>query len=122
MGRTTIFTIIIGIVFFTAEYYNFNLHLPNEKWYILSFFFTLSILQHRILSIGFQDDRARFVQLFLFMVVIRLIFCLLFVGVFLYTKVTEPAPFVLTFFVLYLFYTFFEVLGLYRNLRRDSKH
>lgn len=121
MGRTLIFTAIIGIVFFTAEYYNFISLLPSEKWYILAFFFTVSILQHRIMSFGFQENRERFVQFYLVTAVLRLILCILFVAVFLYYKVEQPATFVITFFVLYLFYTFFEVLGLYRNLRRDLK-
>lgn len=121
MGRTIIFTILIGIVFFTAEHYSSTLLLPKEKWYILSFFFILAFLQHRITSLGFQENRERFVQFFLLTVVIRLILCILFVGIFLYLKVAQPAAFVVLFFVLYLFYTFFEVLGLYRNLRRDSK-
>ncbi|MFN8349144.1 MAG: hypothetical protein U0X91_29360 [Spirosomataceae bacterium] len=121
IGRTFMFTAVIGIVFFTAEYYNFFRFLPYEKWYILAFFFTVSLLQHRIMSFGFQENRERFVQFYLVTAVLRLILCVLFVGFFLYYKVNRPAAFVITFFVLYLFYTFFEVLGLYRNLRRDLK-
>lgn len=121
MVRTIIFTGAIGIVFFTAEYYNFLGSLPTEKWYMLAFFFTISVLQHRVMSFGFQDNREQFVQFYLVTVVLRLILCILFVGAFLYYKVSHPMEFVLTFFVLYLFYTFFEVLGLYRNLRRDLK-
>ncbi len=121
MVRTIIFTSVIGIVFFAAEYYNFIHSLPTEKWYILAFFFTISVLQHRVMSFGFQENRDRFVQFYLVTVVLRLILCVLFVGAFLYYKVSDPMGFVVTFFVLYLFYTFFEVLGLYRNLRRDLK-
>jgi hypothetical protein len=121
MLRTLIFTSTIGIVFFTAEYYNFLPSLPAEKWYILAFFFTISVLQHRVMSFGFQENRDQFVQFYLVTVVLRLILCVLFVGAFLYYKVSHPMGFVVTFFVLYLFYTFFEVLGLYRNLRRDLK-
>jgi predicted signal transduction protein with EAL and GGDEF domain len=121
MRRTIVFTIVIGIVFFTAERFTPTHWLPNEKWLMLSFFFALSVLQHRLTAYGFQDNRSRFVSFYLTMTVLRLILCLLFVGLFLYHKVSNPASFILTFFGLYLFYTSFEVLGLYRNLRRDLK-
>lgn len=121
MVRTIIFTTVIGIGFFTAEHCHFLSTLPMEKWYILAFFFTISVLQHRVMFLGFQKNRERFVEFYLVTVVLRLILCILFVGAFLYYKVSRPLEFVITFFVLYLFYTFFEVLGLYRNLRRDLK-
>ncbi len=119
MLRTIVFTTIIGIVFFAAEFYKLGLRLPLEKWYLLSFFFFLSFLQHRLVALGLRENRERFVQFFLAAVVIRLILCVLLVAGFIYKGVAEPAAFIITFFVLYLFYTFFEVLGLYRNLRPD---
>lgn len=121
MLRTILFSAIIGIVFFTAEYFGFGAILPTEKWFILAFFFALSVLQHRILSFGFQDDNDKFVQFYLASAVIKLILCMVFVAVFVYLQVNEVVSFIITFFALYLFYTCFEVVGMYRNLRRDLK-
>lgn len=121
MLRTILFTTIIGIVFFTAEYFGFGTIFPKEKWFILAFFFSLSALQHRVLSFGFQDDNDKFVQFYLASAVLKLILCIVFVAVFVYLQVSEVVSFIITFFALYLFYTCFEVVGMYRNLRRDLK-
>lgn len=121
MLRTIIFTAFIGIVFFTANDSYFDIFLPAEKWYMLGFFFALSLLQNRLVSFGFQDNRERFVQFHLTTIVLRLVLCIMFVAIFLYFKVSNPMSFIITFFALYLFYSCFEVLGLYRNLRRDLK-
>jgi hypothetical protein len=51
--------------------------------------------------------------------VARFIVCLLFIGVFLYYKVPDSLLFVANFFALYLFYTFFEIWGIYRKLRAN---
>ena len=79
------------------------------------------MLQHRLLSFGFQDDNDKFVQFYLASAVIKLILCIVFVAVFVYLQVNEVVSFIITFFALYLFYTCFEVVGMYRNLRRDLK-
>jgi len=121
MGRTFGLTIFVGIVFFTAERLSFNLALPTEKWFILAFFLFMSLLQHQLMAIGLRQNQERFVEFYLINTVLRLVGCVLFVGAFLYLRSPQPAPFIITFFALYLFYTFFEVLGLYRNLRRDLK-
>ena len=121
MGRTFGLTFFFGIVFFTAERLDLGLAFPQEKWFILAFFLFMSILQHQLMAIGLRQNQERFVKFYLINTVLRLIGCVLFVGAFLYWRSPPPLPFVVTFFALYLFYTFFEVLGLYRNLRRDLK-
>ncbi|NBB20890.1 hypothetical protein GVN20_16090 [Runella sp. CRIBMP] len=119
MLRTILFTFFLGIVLFTADYFSVGAYIHPEKWTILAFFFVVSLLQHRLMEQGFKENRERFVQFYLTTVVVRLLMCLVFVGVFLYFKVTSPNSFVVTFFAFYLFYTCFEIYGLYRNLRRD---
>ncbi len=119
MFRTILFTLFLGIVLFTADYFSVSDYIHPEKWSILVFFFAMAMLQHRLMEYGFKENRDKFVQFYLASLVIRFLFCLVFVGVFLYFKVASPNRFVLTFFAFYLFYTCFEIYGLYRNLRRD---
>ncbi|MCU0339294.1 MAG: hypothetical protein MUE30_05385 [Spirosomaceae bacterium] len=107
MLRTIIFTLLLGIVLFTADYFSFNQYLPVEKWYILFFFFSLAWLQHRLMSYGWTNNREKFVQFYMATVVVRLLVCSAFVGVFLYLGVVSQERFIITFFAFYLFYTCF---------------
>jgi nitrate reductase NapE component len=121
MLRTLLFTALLGIVFFVVEYFGWPLHIHPRKWFILAFFLSLSLLQHRVLENGFRNQREKFVQFYLATIVIRLLLSLGFVGAFLYIGTTQIESFIITFFALYIFYTCFEIYGLYSNLRRDLK-
>jgi hypothetical protein len=68
---------------------------------------------------GHRNNREKFVQFYLSTVVGRLILSVIFIGAFLYAGLTDSVLFIINFFALYLFYTSFEIYGLYRNLRRD---
>ncbi|WP_420151630.1 hypothetical protein [Spirosoma sp.] len=120
MLRTVLLTALLAIVFFLAEQYTvtFWLH-PNWK-ILLIFFFSVSIVTHRLVEAGLQGDRERFVPLYLSATVARLILGLAFIGFFLYQRIDQRRVFVLNFLVLYIFYTGFEIWTLTRNLRRDS--
>ena len=115
MLRSLLLTLLLGIVFFLAPTLGFADWIHPSAGYMILFFLGISFLIHRLMEYGFSNKRDKFVEFYLSTVVIRLILCVIFVGVFLYQPV-----FIANFFALYLFYTIFEIFGLYRNLRRDS--
>lgn len=120
MLRTLIFTACLGIVLFAAKYFAVGRYLPVEKWHILFFYFSLAALQHRLMSYGWANNREKFVQFYMATVVVRLLVCSAFVGIFLYLGVVSQQSFIITFFAFYLCYTCFEIYGMIRNLRRNS--
>lgn len=119
MIRFLILTILIGIVFFTADYYKFNDYIAFEKWWILCFFITLTIYYFRIMSKGFENNREHLVQFSLIYKVSKLFLSIAFIGLLLYKGVQNPILFIITFFVLYLFYTSFEILYFNSKLRQN---
>jgi hypothetical protein len=119
MLKTTIFSAIIGIVFFLVGQFTELGFLHPEKWSILLFFFSFSLLFHRLIEYGMAQNRENLVTFFLATVVLRFILSMIFIGVYLYLKTPMPYLFVSNFFVLYLFYTIFEISILYRNLRQN---
>ena len=121
MRRTVIFTGAIGIVFFVVERLGFGIVLPIEKWVILAFFLSLYALQHRLLAFGWQGNNKNFVQFYLTSTVLRLLLCAIFFGLFLYFGVKNQQKFAITFIVLYLCYTCFEICEISTKLRRDLK-
>lgn len=119
MLRSILFTAIIAFVFFVAEYFGYG-SLIHSYWKImLLFYLSLSFLMHRLVELGNQGKAERFISFYMTFVIARLILSAAFVGFFLYRGIEHRASFVITFLVLYIFYTSFEIYGLSRNLRRD---
>ncbi|NIJ51993.1 hypothetical protein [Dyadobacter arcticus] len=119
MLRTLAATIILGIAFFLVEQFYPSTLLHPYIWYILGFFFGLSFFAHRLMEFGLRNNREKFVTFYISTIVVRIILSLVFIALFLFNGLTDSLLFVINFFVLYLFYTCFEIYGLYRNLRRD---
>lgn len=119
MLRTLIATLLLGIVFFLAQHFHADAFLHPYIWYILAFYFGLSFLVHRLMEFGLRNKREKFVTFYISSIVARIILSIAFIALFLYRGLTDSFLFVINFFALYLFYTCFEIYGLYRNLRRD---
>lgn len=119
MVRTILATLVLGIVLFLAQHFHLDSFIHPYIWYILGFYLGLSFLLHRLMEFGLQDKGKKFVSFYIASIVARIILSLIFIGIFLYRGLTDSFLFVINFFALYLFYTCFEIYGLYRNLRRD---
>lgn len=119
MLRTILATVVLGIVFFLVQRYHLGSFLHPHIWYILIFFAGLSFLGHRLMEMGLRNKREKFVTFYISTIVARIILSLIFIAVFLYQGLSDSFLFVINFFALYLFYTCFEIYGLYSNLRRD---
>ncbi len=111
--------LIIGIVFFVVDYFGVDIKLPAEKWWILGFFVLLTIYYQRLMMMGFRNKREHLVQFAIVYKVSKLILSLIFIGYMLLRGIGQPFRFVIAFFVLYLFYTCFEVLEFNRKLRQN---
>ncbi|MFD2520549.1 hypothetical protein [Emticicia soli] len=121
MSKTLILTAILVIVFFLAEAIGLGYLLHPQKWVILGFFAASAFLFSRIMELGFRENRKNFIQFYLTTVVLRLLLSIIFIGVELYRGLKQQELFVGNFFVLYLFYTIFEIWNLNSNLRRNSE-
>ncbi|WP_221393361.1 hypothetical protein [Dyadobacter sp. NIV53] len=119
MLRSTLATLLLGIVLFLAQRFHIDSLVHTNIWYILAFFFGLSFFIHRLMDIGLRNNREKFVTYYMATIVGRIILSLIFIAIFLYKGLTDPFIFIVNFFALYLFYTCFEIYGLYCNLRRD---
>jgi hypothetical protein len=120
MFKTAILTVILIIVFFSAKYLGIDFLFHPKKWLILTFFVAFSFLFHRVIEFGLREKQKNFIPFYLSTVVMRLILSLAFIGIELYLGIQNTELFIINFFVLYLFYTIFEIWNLSRNLRQNS--
>lgn len=119
MVRSILFTLGLAIVFFVAQQLGYTTFVHPQWKVMLLFFLSISLLIHRLMEAGFQNNRANFIPFYMASSIARFLLCGLFVGFFLYQHVAQRSLFILEFLVLYIFYTGFEIFGLGRNLRRD---
>jgi hypothetical protein len=119
MLKAIIATLLIGAVFYFAPYIEIA-HWFHPKFpYQLIFFLFMYLFIYRLIELGMRNNREKLVEFYLGTIVGKLLFSLAFIGIFLYLKVDNVFLFVINFFALYLFYTCFEITGIYRKLRRD---
>jgi len=121
MTKTLILTVVLIIVFFLAGAIGLGHLLHPQKWIILGFFVAYSFLFNRVMEIGFREKNKNFIQFYLATIALRLILSIIFIGIELFMGLEQQELFVANFFVLYLFYTVFEILNLNSNLRRNSE-
>ena len=119
MLKSFLLIVLVLIVFFLADYFGPMPFLHSWKYTILLFFAALSYVFHNIINTSKVPESDNFIQFYLSTVVIRLLSCMIFVTVALYLKIENRGLFIINFFALYLFFTLFEILGLYRTLRRN---
>ncbi len=119
MVRSLLFTTALAIAFFVAEQLGYG-SLVHPQWKVmLLFFLSVSLLIHRLMEAGFQNNRANFIPFYMASTIARFLLSAVFVGFFLFRHVGQRRLFIIEFLVLYIFYTSFEIFGLGRNLRRD---
>lgn len=120
MRLSILLTAVLGIVFFGAKQY-FSATWVHPYWpYLLLFYLALSALLHRLMSFVTDARSAQFTTFYIAFITAKLLLSLLFMGVLLYNHVPDRRLFVISFLVLYIVYTSFEIYGLTRKLRRDS--
>ena len=120
MLRIIILSTVLGLLFFLAPSIGLAAYVHEKKWFILAFFIFISYLNHRLMQLGFANNRQNFVPFYMASLGFRLILGVTFVGFFIYWKTPNLYLFIVNFFILYLCYTGFEIYDLYRKLRLFS--
>ena len=106
-------TVIVSLIFP-------SLHVTPAFPYILIFYYVVTLLIILILGKSMQKQIRYFVNSYMITTFIKLILFSLVVVVYLLLNKKDAIPFVVTFFIYYLFYTIFEVVAL-REISESTK-
>ena len=109
---------VLFIVLFLVKLSPLQHVLHDKIWVIFAFFVALDFLVKILVEQGMAKKRENFIQFYLTSVVLRFILLLVFMGFGLYRYKENQNLFVLNVFVLYLFFTIFEISILLSKLRR----
>lgn len=94
-----------GIIYFLPEQY-----VSPTIPYLFVFFFSLTLLVHYVLLQVALKKAVSFINYFMLLTFGKLIFLLTIVLIYAFVRREDAVPFIIAFFILYMFYTAFEVV------------
>lgn len=100
--------------------YGLSFYEGPQIWYALLFFIVLTVFSYSYVASAKKQDNNFFVKRFFITMGLRLIFCIIFLVIYMISRPEREPIFVLTFMILYLFYTMFEIYYLVSKLRREN--
>lgn len=89
-------------------------------WYTIGFFFTLTYSLYHLALMGLNKSQRTFSTAVFGSMTLRFIFSLLFLIICLIISKEKNISFIVSFLLLYLFYTIFEIVHLVRKLRAEK--
>jgi|GEM_PF-2013047 len=114
---------ILTMVFLGAgllTFWQFNSFICiNYFLYLILLFFASSLLFHFLLIYFFEKNPKKFIQMFLLLTVAKIFIYLTILVVFIFNNVAGIKCFLISFFTLYVGYTFYEVIMLTRQLKNS---
>ena len=114
-------TLICGAILFISDVTGFT-HIGIIGWIALGFFAILTTILTNMSLRSAAKSGSRFVTGVMGGVGLRMMFCVLFVIIYWVTAKERNTFFIIYFFILYLFFTVFEIKFLLSKLRPDNKN
>ncbi|TVR38802.1 MAG: hypothetical protein EA394_10515 [Bacteroidia bacterium] len=116
-------TIMAGILFFL--YYVFHLVMPQNYtpflyWAVIPYFYIVVMGSKYVLNVLTGGrKRGKFDVHFVNITMIRFLLYVSVVLIYAFLRPEDAIVFIITFFVFYFFFTLFEVVFLYRDLKKE---
>lgn len=111
----------LAIVTFIAAYiWNIAMPAPYQSYYpylLIVFFYVSTSLLHLMLSRSSSGNPQQFIRMFIASITIKFMVYLMIIILFLFINRKDAVPFIVSFLILYLIFTSFEVIKLYRQLK-----
>jgi phosphoglycerol transferase MdoB-like AlkP superfamily enzyme len=116
-----VFSVILGAIAFTLSFFLTENYFSPALPFLFPFFFAVTILVFGFLLKSAATKFNRFVNRFMMATFLKLMVYMAVLVVYVFTHKYDAIPFILSFFILYLAYTFFEVIALLKFTRTETK-
>ena len=118
--RLFIFTLVIALLGFLTFYL-----LPAGCYsptfpFLLVFFAAVTLITHKVILKALDKRPVKFVNYFLLTTFIKLFFFLAVMVIYALLNREDAIRFIIIYFVLYLFYTVFDVVSIYKTIGRSK--
>jgi hypothetical protein len=124
LKKLLLYTLFIGLTGVVFAYVMPARYLTPHWPYLIVFFFSVTLLVHYILLKATLKKTGAFINLFMLLTFGKLIFFLTIMLIYAFTNRDDAPRFIITFFILYLLFTIFEVyqsLGHSKMLNEKNK-
>ncbi|MBA7517029.1 hypothetical protein ES705_09079 [subsurface metagenome] len=115
----TLLLAVIGYFLFTGV---FNPYYQVILPFVLLFIFLFTSVIHTILLKTARKEPKKLVNRFLMLTGLKMMIYLLFMIIYLVISKQDSAPFLLTFLIVYLVFSIFEILSILSHLKRVTHH
>lgn len=124
MFRLVIFSLVMVFIAFLLDAVLPEGSLPAALPYLFVLFFSVTIAVHWVLLKITELKPAKFVSYFMLATFGKLIIYLIVILIYVFTRKEQLLAFILSFFILYIFYTVFEVVSILSQTKEinQSKH
>jgi len=109
LRKLLIFTFIIAAIGFTVAYFLPENYVTPTLPFLYVFFLSVTIIVHFILLKVSEKRTTAFINYFMILTFGKLIFYLTIIIIYALLNREDVVPFIISFFILYVFFTVFEV-------------
>jgi hypothetical protein len=113
--------IITSLIILGLQFSKFDFLLNPYVWYLQLFLFVITGLTFFVTNLGVKDNLFDFQNFVMAGIGIRFFLSAIIIFLYFYFVKTQSLTFLGNFFVLYLFYTVFEIQSVLTNLRAHLK-
>jgi hypothetical protein len=116
-----LFTVLLGVVYYALKYFLPESYFSPALPFLFPFFFSATAIFYSYLVKSSEQKFNRFVNRFMLTTFIKLMLFMAVLLCYVFTHKDEAVPFILSFFILYVAYTVFEVVALLNLPKQEKK-
>ncbi|MBN1252761.1 MAG: hypothetical protein JXR51_05890 [Bacteroidales bacterium] len=119
-SKLLIFTVVLSTIFFLLFSFVIPQFYLNVFPWLILFFITSTFAVHYILTKAGNQKITKFSTFFMASTTAKLFLYLIFIVLYVLLDKENAVIFLITFFILYLLYTFFETFSLLNDLKEEN--
>ena len=119
--RLIIFSMILGAIAYVLKFYLPSNYFTPVLPFLFPFFFASTMIVYFFLTKSSGKKMNRYINNFMMITFLKLMVYMAVLTAYIFTHKQDAVCFILTFFILYLAYTAFEVVGILKYPSADNK-
>ena len=116
--NTFFFTIILALICFIISYFLPVKYITPTLPYLFIFFFAVTLFVHYVLMKACEKRMSKFVNFFMLATFLKLMLYIMILVIYVLFNRSDAIPFILTFFIIYLFFTVFEIISILSFIKK----
>ena len=112
LKRIIIFSVAFALICFTVGYFLPAEYITPALPYLFLFFLSITLVVHYVLFKASEKRFSKFTTYFMLATFLKLMLYIAVLLIYVLLNRSDAIPFIITFFILYIFYTVFEVISI----------